>query len=278
MNTNLHFMSLAIVSQLFLMTGCSFQGSTFIGGRNGKVSNQSGGPNQSANAGADGNAAQSPDGTDPRPGEGQAGGDPGDGTAGGSGPAGPDGAGGQDGTGNPSLPSGTDPASLGLVESLIWKRYRPFEAGLMQALELTKAQVCQELGQFPCIDTVHLTVLGGNEPFINGQHERADRPTVLTPLTTERVVLAACTQRLALDKAAPAQKAVFKHFDLSAGSVTEAQLKNQIIELYQRFYSRDPTEQEITMALEIGKILTAPEKLAVGLCYAIGSTIENVFL
>ena len=148
----------------------------------------------------------------------------------------------------------------------------------MLALELPKNQVCNELGQFSCVDTVHLTLLGGNEPFINGQHERAERPTVLTPLAVERIVLASCTERLNLDKANPAQKLVFKQIDLSGANVSVEQAKAQATELYRRFYGRDPSADEINRVSEVVKIAVTPEKVALGLCFTIGSSLENVFL
>lgn len=275
-------LSLVIVSFLSLGLGglgCSFQGSTTISGRSGRISDQP--PVDPAAAGATPTGADASSGGigDPQnPGAGSAEGssekNPGDPDV----PGGPQVPGSPDSTGNPNSPPTKDPASLSLVESLIWKRYRPFEATLMQSLELTKAQVCQELGQFSCIDTVHLTILGGNEPFINGQHERADRPTVLTPLTMERVVLAACNQRLSLDKANPAAKTVFKHLDLAAAAASDEQVKKQTVELYQRFYGRDPSPAEVTASLEISKLVTTSEKVALGLCFVIGSSIENAFL
>lgn len=190
----------------------------------------------------------------------------------------PSGDSGEDTDGRSSDGSSAPPLPFIPPESFVWKRYRPFEETLMTALELPKNQLCNELGQFSCIDTVHLTLLGGNEPFINGQHERAERPTVLTSIAVERIVLAGCTQRLNMDKANQTQKIVFKQIDLTATQVTIDQTKGQAKELYQRFYGRDPTEGELNQVGEIIKMTTVPEKVALGLCFAIGSSIENVFL
>jgi hypothetical protein len=170
----------------------------------------------------------------------------------------------------------TEPSPAGL--NLVWKRYRAVEGGLMQGLALPKADVCKELGQHSCIDKIHLTVLGGNEPFVMGQYERPQSPTALTPLAMERVVLAACGKRLELDKVAGASAVVFKHFPLAGGAPNAAQLQAQAGELYRRLLARDPEKVELdTVAGFAGKIGTA-DKAALALCLAIGSSAENVFL
>ncbi len=170
----------------------------------------------------------------------------------------------------------TESSAPGL--NLVWKRYRAVEGGLMQGLGLQKADVCRELGQYSCIDKIHLTVLGGNEPYVMGQYERAQSPTALTPMAMDRVVLAACSKRIELDRAAGASALVFKHFPLTGSSPTAAQLQAQAGELYKRFLARDAEKAELdTVGGFVGKIST-PDKAALALCLAIGSTVENVFL
>lgn len=252
-----------------LLAGCSLQNGTRITGSAGKIFGGNKDPKtQDAQVEGPSDADQgAADGSDQ-----------------GSGSMGPDGAqgspgqensnGGNGSSGNPSQ----QPLPFLQPENLVWKRYRPFEATLMQALELPKNQVCNELGQFSCVDTVHLTLLGGNEPFINGQHERAERPTVLTPIAIERIVLASCTERLNIDKANPTQKIVFKQIDLASSAVSLDQVKSQATELYRRFYGRDPLADELTKVAEILKISSAPDKVALGLCFTIGSSLENAFM
>jgi hypothetical protein len=163
--------------------------------------------------------------------------------------------------------------------ALVWKRYRAFEQGLLGGLELSKAELCQEAGQYSCIDKVHLTALGGNAPYENGQYERMENPSVLTPVAVDRVLLSACTKRVDLDRAAGQQAAVvFKHFPLTNAAVNAEQAKPLVVDLYRRLLARDPNAEEIKTATAFTKTMSEGGKLAAALCYAIGSTAENVFL
>lgn len=198
-------------------------------------------------------------GSAPTPGAVDANGNPVDGTADGASPAGKLGA-----------------AQAG--KTLVWKRYRPFEAGLIKGLDLPKDQICMELGTNSCIDKVHLTVLGGNEPFVNGQYERAQTPTVLTAVAIDRVVLSACSKRIELDAAAGANATVFKFFPLTAAKPNDDQIKQQAVELYHRLLARDPEAAELQAISSFGAAATAGDKIALSLCFAIGSSAENIFL
>ncbi|HET9240169.1 MAG TPA: hypothetical protein VFO10_23095 [Oligoflexus sp.] len=183
-----------------------------------------------------------------------------------------------DGSGRPGTPGSVKPGLPQAGKTLVWKRYRPFESGLVKGLGLTKDQVCLELGKDSCIDKVHLTVLGGNEPFINGQYERAQTPTVLTAVAIDRVVLAACSRRIELDAGLGANAVVFKHFPLTAAKPSDDQIKQQATELYRRLLARDPEAPELQAISAFGGTATAGDKIALSLCYAIASSSENIFL
>jgi hypothetical protein len=164
------------------------------------------------------------------------------------------------------------------AEFLTWKRYRAFEHGLMSGLELGKDEVCSELGRGSCVDQVHLAVLGGNEPYVSAQYERAQAPTILTSIAVERVVLAACERRLALDKGLGTGAVVFKYWSAADAAVPEDKVKAQTKELYRRLLAREATGEELAASVDILKIVTTPEKLALSLCLVVGTQVENVFL
>ena len=169
--------------------------------------------------------------------------------------------------------------SLNLTpETLLWKRYRAFEDGLSQGLQIDKSRLCLELGQHSCIDKVHLTVLGGNEPYTMGQYEAARSPTILTGVAVDRIVLAACEARLSLDRGLGAGAVIFKAFPLTTAEVTPDQARNQTASLYQRLLARDATTEELNIAQDVLKIAKNPDKVALALCFAVGSQIENIFL
>lgn len=183
-----------------------------------------------------------------------------------------------DGSAQPGAPGSAKPGLPQAGKTLLWKRYRPFESGLVKGLGLTKDQVCMELGKDSCIDKVHLTVLGGNEPFVNGQYERAQTPTVLTAVAIDRVVLAACSRRIELDAGLGANAVVFKHFPLTAAKPSDDQIKQQATELYRRILARDPEAPELQAISAFGGTAAAGDKIALSLCYAIASSSENIFL
>lgn len=183
-----------------------------------------------------------------------------------------------DGGGTPGTPGTAKPGVPQAGKTLLWKRYRAFESGLVKGLGLTKDQVCLELGKDSCIDKVHLTPLGGNEPFFNGQYERAQTPTVLTAVAVDRVVLAACSRRIQLDAGLGANAVVFKNFPLTAAKPSDDQIKQQATELYRRLLARDPEAPELSAISAFGGTATAGDKIALSLCYAIASSSENIFL
>jgi hypothetical protein len=71
------------------------------------------------------------------------------------------------------------------------------------ALSLPADQVCNELGQYPCTTFVHTVALGGVEPYGIGFYEPLPFTGVTTPITIDRVALAACGQRVTLDVTTP---------------------------------------------------------------------------
>ena len=163
-------------------------------------------------------------------------------------------------------------------ETLIWKRYRPFEHALMSGLALSKTEVCMELGKRSCIDEIHLTVMGGNEPYQNAQYERAQSPTILTSVAVERVVLAACEQRLSKDKSLGSQAAVFNQFPISDQKVSKKKIRAQARNLYNRLLARDPNDDEIDVIFELLDMNMSAEKIALSMCFVIGTQAENLFL
>lgn len=161
---------------------------------------------------------------------------------------------------------------------LVWKRYRAFEQGLSQGLQLSAKDLCYELGSRKCVDEVHLTVLGGNEPYKAGQFDRGQAPTALTAVAVDRVVLSACSQRLELDRKAAGKAVVFKHFALYGPAPDRTKLEAQSQDLYRRILARDPSAAELKVIAGLGNQGLSNDKLALMLCYAIASSSENLLL
>lgn len=167
---------------------------------------------------------------------------------------------------------------------VLWKRHRAVENDLLRAMALTRNELCNELGQYNCVNRVHLSPVGGNEPFEQGQFEPPPVPTATTSLALDRIVLSACVKRVQKDtNSNMSQRVVFKELDLTNDLVGTADLptidaQNRV--LYQRFLSRNPEPEELE-ALHL--LLTESEQslskkdFAVLSCLVIGSQVENLF-
>lgn len=165
-----------------------------------------------------------------------------------------------------------------------WKRHAAFESDLALALELDPAALCTELGRASCIRQVHLMPLGGNDPFETGILVPTAEPLATTPAVVDRVLLSACSQRVALDQSAPGGQArVFGALDLSgpAPAPGDAAVAATITELYHRLLARDPSPAELGSVAELtrsaaGEPLAASDFATLS-CFAIGSSTEFLF-
>lgn len=184
-------------------------------------------------------------------------------------------------------PSGDGLAAPSTKNDLVWRRYRAFEQGLGEALNLAQGEICQELGRYDCIDRVHLVALGGNDPFEQGMHEPMTAPTATTPVAVERLVLSACDAAVTADAARPVPL-IFLDLDLSAvaapldlsNAAHALAVDDTITSLYRRLHARDPLPSERAKAREIvagDPEPMQPRELALLACYAIGTTTEGVF-
>lgn len=184
------------------------------------------------------------------------------------------------GTNGSSQGGSSDIASR--TSDLQWKRYATFEADLAGALELSRDALCREFGEAPCIRAVHLTPLGGNEPFESGLLKPSQEPLATTPTVVDRIVLAACSRRADLD-AADGGGVFGSALDLadSAPEASSAAVHSVVTDLYRRLLARDPSDEEIEVIGgltrdESGAPVAAVD-FAKAACFAIGTTTEFLF-
>lgn len=156
----------------------------------------------------------------------------------------------------------------------VWKRYKSLEAGLATALDLSKNELCNELGKINCMDEVSINFFGGNEPHHKLQYEAPDSPSLLTPIALERLIISACGQRIERDKQGSPK--VFKNFPLGTGQPTADQLEKASEELYRRFHARDPNDAEQEVVRQAASGLKG-QNAALILCAAIGTSSELLF-
>ena len=185
----------------------------------------------------------------------------------------------------PSMGNGTDDDVLDestLINGLnnvVWIRYRAIETRLTRALDLDKDELCNELGQFSCINKVHLFNLGGNDPFVAEQGRRASAPTVLTPLAIDRVAMHACTKKIAIDKSGgSSQSVIFDKLILDETPISKEQVEPFVSSLYQRILSRNPTGDELNIFIEFAQQGVESERFAKTSCFIIASMLENIFI
>lgn len=183
--------------------------------------------------------------------------------------------------------SGDEPAGdyrVSVKNDVQWKRYATFESDLASALELDPASLCQEFGEASCIREAHLVPLGGNDPFDTGILQPAAEPLATTPAVVDRVLLSACGQRVALDRAAPVgQAVVFKGLDLNgpAPVASESAVSTTVVELYRRLLARDPSPREVDAVAELSAqpsgARVAAADFATLACFAVGGSTEFLF-
>jgi hypothetical protein len=184
----------------------------------------------------------------------------------------------------PSEPSPSDEAfQRSPRPALQWKRYAAFEDDLAAALALPKDALCKEFGREACIRGVHLSPLGGHDPFSSGLLESSAEPLATTPTVVERIVLSACSERAELDRKAGTGAELFKGLDLAgkAAAPSDEVTQGVVTELYRRFLSRDPepSERDIVAALAADEQGEAVPALAFakGACFAVATTTEFLF-
>lgn len=162
-----------------------------------------------------------------------------------------------------------------------WKRAAALEADLMGALQLTREQLCVEVGGKSCIRDVHLVPMGGNEPYESGLMKPSAEPLATTSSVVDRVLLSACSTRARLDAEGKAE--VFTALDLKAPlpPANDPKIATTIRDLYRRFLARDPAPRELELVAELaesaGDAPLSSRDFAALSCFTIGSTTEFLF-
>lgn len=174
-----------------------------------------------------------------------------------------------------------DPPAASTRNHLLWKRAHAVEQDLARALELPVDEVCNELGELSCVNRVHLTSLGGHDPFRQGLYRPLANPLVTTPLVFDRVALAACGHRVALDREGP--PVVFTALDLdgNAPGAGSDSFTETATTLYRRFARRDPLSAELEILGELvdddSGARVAGHEFAHLACFAVATTTEQLF-
>lgn len=126
---------------------------------------------------------------------------------------------------------------------------------------------------------LHVMSLGGNNPFLGEQFDPLAEPGLTTPVAVDRLVLAACGERVRLDTVGPAR--VFTHLSLGAPSVRRDTpgAREQVGALYRLILARDPEPDEVDALLSMldGDPAMSAADFARLSCYALASSTEFIF-
>ena len=174
-----------------------------------------------------------------------------------------------------AAPSGYAAASRA---DLRMKRWRQLSLDLEGGLELTRAEVCREAGNFDCT-RLHTAQLGGTS-IDHALYEPITWWTVTTGLTFERVVLQACHNRLDKDRSGESEPVVFVEMPLDSSTLTDAQADAQATALWRRLLARDPAAWELTeaRALHASAVSAGGDNgdWGVMLCFALATSTEHL--
>jgi len=151
---------------------------------------------------------------------------------------------------------------------------------LARALELDRADLCNEFGQYDCASEVHFIALGGVEPYRLRIDDPLPNAPITAPIAVERIALSACGERASRDVANPAEAVLFQELSDEPSSEDFAAMGNR---LYQTLLSRDAETEELAelegfwteLGAEDGVDL--PTEWATFACFALASSTEMLF-
>jgi hypothetical protein len=138
-----------------------------------------------------------------------------------------------------------------------------YAALLSGALDIPRADLCNELGLYDCVAVVHRIALFGVEPYRVQVIEPLEESVVSSPIAVERLALSACTRWA-------------KKSDPSDRRAT-------ITTLYEKLLQRAPEERELAHLLALYESMAAIGDPALDTswaaisCFAVATTSEALF-
>ncbi len=182
-----------------------------------------------------------------------------------------------------SAPVPTEQVAASRQARLKYKSGARYANDLAAALDLSRDAVCRELGRYDCVDEVHRIVLGGVEPYTLGVREPLPSLGVTAPIAQDRVALAACTERIERDLAAP-EPVFLTAVDVDAP--TPGQLEATAGRFYDRILRRAATPDEVSALAQFHSTVTdelaesgatATRDWAILSCFMVATTLESIF-
>lgn len=155
---------------------------------------------------------------------------------------------------------------------------------LSASLDLPRATICKELGQYDCFNDAFRIVLGGVEAENLAVFTPQEEEALTTPIALDRVALHVCVNRVQLDLAQPGSAVLLRN--APKGKASPEWVKTTTATLYDRILNREPTASEgaelanfyKTVSRKGGRSNPDATKDWVTLgCFALASSIENIY-
>ena len=200
-------------------------------------------------------------------------------TTSGSGGSGGASASASNGTGG--IPQGTPISAKATVK---FKSKARMLKDFQNALELTSAELCREVGVLDCGE-FHGVALGGTDAYQAGVYRPLAETAATTTIAVDRIALSGCQMRAHLDFKDLGSATIFK-LTLNGeklDDVDDASVRDAIAELYHRIHLREPKPAEIAhlrqlyTEIESGGSAQPAKDWAALSCYAVLTTMESVF-
>ena len=169
--------------------------------------------------------------------------------------------------------------------SVKFKGAQRYGTDLMNALFLSKDSLCNELGQYPCLN-VHNIVLGGVEPYRLGINKPLERASATAPIAVERVALQACIRRADLDFAEGAQSLFFEVLPENMSAPESTWLRRTAGRMYELILRRTGESHELDVLANLFETVSAeyPDSAQEALrqwqvlsCFALATSLEALF-
>jgi len=157
-------------------------------------------------------------------------------------------------------------------------------------LNIPREDICKELSRYDCMSDAFRIVLGGVEAPNLLVNEPIETAALTSPIAVDRVALHVCTNRVRMDREAPADAVLFKTGafgkDGRAKSPDKAWLNATADAIYGSILLRSPSEREIATLASFYKQVAdgrpagsqdiAADWVTLS-CFAVASSLEAVF-
>ena len=174
-------------------------------------------------------------------------------------------------------PEAPEEAAVSRKLRVIQKTGTVWGRDLAAGLGLAETELCRELGVSDCITGAHRITLGGVEPERLGIDRPLEHPPVSAPIAADRVAIAACARRYALDREGPSVL-----FGPVLGADTVESRTTVAENLIRRLLTRHPTADDVQVLLALHTRL-APvatdltRDWSVGACVVVATSTEALF-